>query len=82
MLIPTKHMDLETCTLACAAAVIEILGTQGPQQFDSLLNKVKQKVGEGGRFRFGLGLNFLFLLGLIEYIEGNDTFLLHSQADS
>lgn len=79
MLIPTKHMDVETCTLACAASIIEILGTQGPHKFDSLLTKVKKAVGDGGRFRFGLGLNLLFLMGLIEYFEDSDTFLLLSQ---
>lgn len=75
-------MNLDTCILSCAAAILEILKVRGPQKFDALLAGVKQRLGEEARFRFGLGLDFLFLLGLIEYFEESDTFLLLSRAES
>ena len=78
MIRPTKHLDLDTCILHCAALVIEILQRESPLEYDSTLQRLQDKINDKVRFQYPYVLDLLYLLGVIDYDLGTDTLYLTS----
>ena len=81
MLIPHKHLKLNTSLLRLAALALEYLhkhrSVSYPQLYAHLERRAcarDSKDGEDVRLMFGPTVSFLFLLGKLQYHDKNDTF--------
>jgi len=73
MLTPRKHLDLNTSLLRVAAIMLKELRRRGVIEMMVLKHRVVRKVGSNGELVFLSALNFLYLLGRVEYHVKNDT---------
>lgn len=73
MLRPTKHSHPDQTILNLAAILIARLRTQRLEAYSNLFQLAKKRV-VGGDVLFLPAVNFLFLLGLVEYRPKTDSF--------
>ncbi len=73
MLTPRKHLDLDTSLLRVSSIMLKELSKKGVVGFESLRSLVVRRVGANGDLAFLPALDFLFLLGRVEYHMKNDT---------
>jgi len=71
MLRPTKHSHPDRTVINVSLALLARLKTRRLDDYDSL-RKFAKKVVAGGDVLFLPALNFLYLLGLIEYRPKTD----------
>ncbi|MER9731316.1 ABC-three component system middle component 8 [Mesorhizobium sp. M0217] len=73
MLTPRKHLDLNASLLRVAAIMLKELHRRGVIELITLRQRVIRRVGGNGELMFLPALNFLYLLGKVEYHVQNDT---------
>ena len=73
MLLPRKHLDLDTSVIRISAIMLRELGRKGVIEFEKLRATVIRRVGADGELMFLPALNFLYLIGKVEYHLKNDT---------
>jgi hypothetical protein len=73
MLTPRKHLDLDVSVLRVSALMLRELGKRGVMEFERLRAIVVKRAGPNAELAFLPALNFLFLLGKIDYHLKNDT---------
>lgn len=73
MLRPTKHSHPDRTVLNVALIVLETLKRKRLEDYDSLRTTAKKRVA-GGDVLFLPAVNFLYLMGLIEYRSKTDSF--------
>lgn len=73
MLTPKKHMNLDSSLLRISALMLRELNKRGVIGFEQLRTVVTKRVGPDGDITFLPALDFLFLLGKVEYHVKNDT---------
>ncbi|MCP4545409.1 MAG: hypothetical protein GY835_02945 [bacterium] len=81
MILPTKHLDLDTCVLHCAAMIVAILRDESPIEYDVVLRRLQMRVNERTRFQFPYALDFLYLLEAIDYDLDTDSLLLTARTE-
>jgi hypothetical protein len=74
MIKPGKHLNLDVCVLRIAAVVLTHLRRLRVEKFNTLLSLVRNEVGDDGEVWFVAALDFLYLVGRIEYQSQTDTF--------
>lgn len=80
MIRPAKHLNLDTCVLRAAAALLVRLREERICRFVELRNTL-ESFGEDAEPIFMPTLHFLFLLGRIDYHSQTDSFeYLEAQA--
>lgn len=72
MLRPTKHSHPDRTVVGVAAVLLGRLKSRRLDEYDTL-RKFARKTISGGDVLFLPALNFLFLLGLIEYRSKTDS---------
>lgn len=72
MLRPTKHSHPDRTIINVAYILLKRLKKRRIDKFDKLLELTKESVKGGGAL-FLSALNFLFILGLIEYRRQTDS---------
>lgn len=72
MLVPSKYMDYKVSVVNIAASIINILLHNGTCYYVEVLNQIKMNHGENSKYEFQNALNFLYLLGKINYYYEND----------
>ncbi len=73
MLTPKKHLDLDTSLLRVASIILRELHKKSIVEFEQLRGLIARRVGANGEFAFLPALDFLFLMGKVEYHLHNDT---------
>ena len=73
MLRPNKHSHPDNTVISLSMLLLLRIKTQRIEDYDTLRSFAKKKV-DGADFLFLPALNFLFLLGLVEYRPKNDSF--------
>lgn len=73
MLFPSKHSDPDQTVLAFAVAILQYLRARQTVSFDDLRAFGKRKT-KHSELLFTPSLNFLYLLGLVEYLPKVDSF--------
>lgn len=73
MLRPTKHSHPDRTVINVALVVLTRLSSRRVEEYDSLLAYVRKAVIGGGAL-FLPALNFLYLVGLVEYRPKTDAF--------
>jgi hypothetical protein len=73
MLTPRKHLNLDVSVLRVAALMLRELDKRGVIEFERLRGLIVRRAGSDAEIVFLPALNFLFLLGKIDYHLKNDT---------
>ena len=73
MLRPTKHSHPDRTVVGVAIVLLRRLKSRRLDDFDSLRAFARKAIA-GGEVLFLPALNFLFLLGLVDYRPKNDSF--------
>lgn len=77
MLKPDRHTNPDLSVLNISAFVLRQLKSQYSISYDKLLEKVIKVMGDGAKENYPYALNFLFLVGKLNYKEATDTFTYH-----
>lgn len=73
MLRPTKHSHPDRTVINVSVLLLARLQNRRIEEYDKLLNYARKSV-RGGELLFLPSLNFLYILGLIEYRPKTDSF--------
>ena len=74
MIKPGKHLNLNVCVVRIATIILAHLQRHRIENCTTLLKKVQQAAGEDAQVWFLPAVDFLFLLGRVEYRPKTDTF--------
>lgn len=72
MIRPHKYLDLNNCVINISTEILKILIEIKLIKYDELFQRLYSKKGESIKELFIPSLDFLFLLGKIEYSSIND----------
>lgn len=72
MLEPNKYTDYKNSIMNVAATIIKVLDMQGASRYNVVMKQVQNLIGEESKYEFQNSLNFLYLLGKVEYVECED----------
>ena len=73
MLRPSKHAHPDRTVIAAALVALQRLRAQRVCDYDALFNFVRKAI-KGGDVLFLPAVNFLFLMGLVDYHVKTDAF--------
>lgn len=73
MLRPTKHSHPDRTVLSVALIALTVLKARRIESYSNLRSLLKKRVS-GGDILFLPAVNFLFLMGLVEYRPKTDSF--------
>lgn len=74
MIKPDRHTNPKFSILNISAIILSELNKFYSVQYDVLLNKVVNTLGEEAQMNFPYALNFLYLLGKLNYEQTTDSF--------
>lgn len=75
MIRPTKYLDLNTSVIRISAFILKELKVAKAIQIHELDEIIRNNLGENSRFNFIASLNFLYLVGKIDYEETTDSLI-------
>jgi hypothetical protein len=81
MLVPDKYLDLRTCVLNIASSALLELMQYKVMSLNELSASIQTRLGEDARYNFLPALNFLFLVGKIDYDAKDDNIFLLSNGE-
>ncbi len=76
MLKPDKYLDLRTCTLNVASNILSELLLYKVMSLDEISKSVQAKLGDDSGYNFLPAINFLFLIGSVDYDAEHDNIYL------
>lgn len=74
MIRPDRHTNPKFTILNISAIILSELNEFYAIQYDNLLNKIILSLGEQAKVNFPYALNFLYLLGKLNYEQETDSF--------
>ena len=74
MLKPTKYMDLDLCVVNISSELIKLLSKNNVMEYNEVINYLLQKFGKNIKPVFIPTINFLYLIGKMEYHPSIDSF--------
>ena len=74
MIQPDRYTNPDFSVINISSVILEKLIKENRISYDNLLKEVIYKVGDEAKENYPYALNFLFLLGKINYISQNDSF--------
>lgn len=72
MLKPTKFLNLNNCIINISSEIVKILIEEKKVPYNTLYSRLKKVFDENIDYNFLPALDFLFLLGKINYSPEND----------
>lgn len=72
MLTPDKYTNFKVSIINIAASILSILIENKVCTYNEVLTSIKNRHGEDSKYEFQNALNFLYLLGKIEYFPKTD----------
>lgn len=75
MIRPTKYLDLSTSVIRISAFILKELKAAKSIQIHELDEIIRNNLGDNSRFNFIASLNFLYLVGKIDYEETTDSLI-------
>lgn len=73
MIKPHKYLDLKNCVISVSALMLKIMQENRIIKYDELFDYVIKANGDNVKYIFVPALDFLFLLGKIEYYQESDS---------
>lgn len=74
MIKPDRHTNPKYSILNISTVILSELNVFYSIQYDNLLNKITDTLGDEAKINFPYALNFLFLLGKLNYEQKTDSF--------
>ncbi len=74
MIRPDRHTNPDISVINISVFILQYLNKFYDIGYDDLMNKVVEELGNQTKENYPYALNFLYLLGKIEYIEQSDSF--------
>lgn len=74
MIKPDRHTNPKYSILNISTVILSELNVFYSIQYDNLLNKITDTLGDEAKMNFPYALNFLFLLGKLNYEQTTDSF--------
>ena len=74
MIRPDKHTNLDFSVINISALILQELNAHYIVRYDELLTRLIDKLGEGVRENYPYALDFLYLVGKINYDQKTDSF--------
>lgn len=74
MIKPDRHINPDISVLNISSFILSKLNYFYDISYDKMMNEVIDNLGEGSKENYPYAINFLYLLGKIEYIELTDSF--------
>lgn len=74
MIRPDRHTNLDYSVINISSFILKELNAYYDISYDALMEKVISTLGEKSQENYPYALNFLFLLGKIEYQQSTDSF--------
>ena len=74
MIQPDRYTNPDFSVINISSVILEKLIKENRISYDKILKEVIHKVGDEAKENYPYALNFLFLLGKINYISQNDNF--------
>ncbi|RVT79651.1 hypothetical protein EOD40_00635 [Flavobacterium sufflavum] len=74
MIKPDRHTNPKYSILNISTVILSELNVFYAIQYDNLLNKIITVLGDEAKVNFPYALNFLFLLGKLNYEQKTDSF--------
>lgn len=74
MIKPDRHTNPDYSVINISAFILRQLKSQYNVSYDKLLEKVIKNMGEQAKENYPYALNFLYLLGKVNYKTTTDTF--------
>lgn len=74
MIKPDRHTNPETSVINIGAYILNQLNSYYDISYDDLMKQVIENIGEGARENYPYALNFLYLLGKLQYLQKSDSF--------
>jgi len=78
MIKPDRHTNPDNSAINVSAVILSHLNEFYDITYDELSAKVIKALGKEARENFPYALDFLYLLGKVEYIEQSDSFIYHA----
>ncbi|WP_346917380.1 ABC-three component system middle component 8 [Clostridium sp.] len=72
MIKPHKYLDIDSCVLRTGSLILKEMINSKVISYTELYSKIYKIVGQNVEYTFLPSLNFIYLLGKIEYHEEND----------
>ena len=73
MIRPDRHTNPDIGVINISALILETLNRFYAIQYDELMEKITDILGDKAKENYPYALNFLYLLGRIEYIAKTDS---------
>ncbi len=80
MIKPDRHTNPDLSVLNISAFILERLNSFYDISYDKMLKEVVDTIGERAKENYPYAINFLYLLGKIQYIESTDSFRYRDNA--
>ena len=74
MIKPDRYTNPKYSILNISTVILSELNVFYSIQYDNLLNKITDTLGDEAKMNFPYALNFLFLLGKLNYEQTTDSF--------
>jgi len=74
MIKPDRHTNPDTSVINIGAFILKQLNSFYDISYDNLMKKVVENIGEDAKENYPYAINFLYLLGKVEYLEQTDSF--------
>ena len=74
MIKPDRHTNPKYSILNISTVILSELNVFYSIQYDNLLDKITDTLGDEAKINFPYALNFLFLLGKLNYEQTTDSF--------
>lgn len=74
MIKPDRHINPDVSVLNISAFILRRLNSYYDISYDKMMKEVVDNIGEEARENYPYAINFLYLLGKIQYIELTDSF--------
>ena len=74
MIKPDRHTNPKYSILNISTVILSELNVFYSIQYDNLLNKITDTLGDEAKMNFPYALNFLFLLSKLNYEQTTDSF--------
>lgn len=74
MIRPDRHTNLDYSVINISSFILKELNSFYDISYDDLLEKVSDKLGKKAIENYPYALNFLFLLGKLQYQQTTDSF--------
>jgi hypothetical protein len=79
MIKPTKYTNIDLSVLGLSTEILRLLLSENVLKYSQIIGRITHKKGEESKRNFLLALNFLYLIGKVEYYPEEDVIKLISE---